>query len=333
MFVVVALLGVAGCLAESIVPDTSQQQGGTIRRGHGSNHINAVKQRRLNDRLLNINPNKHPDKIGSDNLNPNKQNAFINPNSQVIDDVELTGEIMMTYTPTSQPSDAPSDAPSDSPSSSSSTPSVLAFINDDNDETSDDTILMTIINDDGINDSLTTILPSLSKTNKPSTNPTTISTTAEQLVVNPNDVSTNDEDGEGIINDGVIAIIITNETTSSNQTMNITIPNNDMSTNNDDDGLNDEMTSIINTATPPISNISSTPLSNVSTAIIYPSTRFKLYWYWGIDWSPTEDLFYCMGKFIYILYLLVYTVYIWFDMCTYCDPSTIYLFIQLSYRM
>ena len=162
-----------------------------------------------------------------------------------------------------------------------------------NDDETIDTILMTITNDDGINDSLTTILPLSSKANKPSANPTTVVTTAGK-VVNPNDVSTiNDEDGEVIINDGVTAIIITNETTTSNQTMNITIPNN-MSTNNDDDGLNDEV--IINTT--PTNDISSTPMSNVSTAIIYPSTRFKLYWYWGIDWSPTEDLFYCMGKFI-----------------------------------
>ena len=297
--VVAILVGVAGCLAESIVPDTLQQQGG-IRRGYGYNHINTVKQRRRDDRLLNINPNKqvsdikiisdniNPNKIGPDNLNPNKQVAFINPNSQVIDDVELTGEMMTTYTPTSQLSDAPSDTPSDSPSSSS-TPSVMAF----NDDETIDTILMTITNDDGINDSLTTILPLSSKANKPSANPTTVVTTKAEKVVNPNDVSTNDEDGEVIINDGVTAIIITNETTTSNQTMNITIPNN-MSTNNDDDGLNDEV--IINTT--PTNDISSTPMSNVSTAIIYPSTRFKLYWYWGIDWSPTEDLFYCMGKFI-----------------------------------
>ena len=302
-FVIVAILGIAGCLAEIIVPpDTLHRQGRRIRGGHGYNNhvVDAVgisQQRRLDDRLLpiyigseNINPNKQVSvvKIGSDNVNPNKQVAFINPNSQVIDDVELTGEMMTTYTPTLQPSDAPSDSPS-----GSSKPSVLNLNDDDG---ISDSILMTITNDDGINDSLTTILPS-SKANKPSANPTTISTKAEKFV-NPN-VSTNDEDGE-VMNDEVTTII-TNETTS-NQTIDITIPNN-VSTNGDDDGVNDEVTIITTTPT----NDISTPMSNVSTTI-YPSTRFKLYWYWGIDWSPTEDLFFCMGKF-FLVYSEVWAIY------------------------
>lgn len=291
-FVVVAILGIAGCLAESIVPDTLQQGG--IRRGHGYNHVSVVdipQRRRLGDRLLpiymgsdNVNPNKlvsdikigsdniNPNKIGPDNLNPNKQVAFINPNNQVINDVELTGE-MMTVTPTLQPSDAPSKSPS-----ISSNLSGLVLNDDDG---ISDSILMTITNDDGINDSLTIIVPVSSKANKLSANLTTIASKAEKFV-NSN-VSTNDEDGD-VIND-VVATIISNETTF-NQTIDTTIPNHD-----DDDGLNDEVTIITTTPT----NDISTPMSNVSTAI-YPSTRFKLYWYWGIDWSPFNDRFYCMGK-------------------------------------